>query len=156
MPSPKPCCWYPCCAEGCAKYGMIRSLINAGGWGYTAMGWLEVPCGRQQSGCLTSTPACLWTSPCWLTTLTKSWCWHRSCVGLEPERLAPYGTHLAARPCTHSAAADELNLHLNSISQRLMLALQLIPIQKAKATDKRLVRAPQHLAVHNHTGAAGV
>jgi hypothetical protein len=38
-----------------------------------------------------------------------------------------------------SVPADELNLRLNSISQRLMLALQLIPIQKAKATDKRLV-----------------
>jgi hypothetical protein len=36
--------------------------------------------------------------------------------------------------------ADELSLRLNSISQRLMLALQLIPIQKAKATNQRLVR----------------
>jgi hypothetical protein len=37
-------------------------------------------------------------------------------------------------------AADELNLRLNSITQRLTLALQLIPIQKAKATQARLVR----------------
>jgi hypothetical protein len=39
----------------------------------------------------------------------------------------------------HFAAADELGLRLNSISQRLMLALQLIPIQKATVTNKRLV-----------------
>lgn len=36
-------------------------------------------------------------------------------------------------------AADDLNSRLNSITQRLMLSLQLIPIQKAKASDKRLV-----------------
>lgn len=36
-------------------------------------------------------------------------------------------------------AADELNLRLNTITQRLTLALQLIPIQKAKATQARLV-----------------
>jgi hypothetical protein len=36
-------------------------------------------------------------------------------------------------------SADELNLRLNAISQRLTLSLQLIPIQKTKAMDKRLV-----------------
>ncbi len=45
------------------------------------------------------------------------------------------------------SAADELNLRLNAISQRLMLALQLIPIQKAKATDKRVVSPDVALAV---------
>jgi hypothetical protein len=46
--------------------------------------------------------------------------------------------------------ADELGLRLNSISQRLMLALQLIPIQKAKATNQRLV-SPSHVTrLSNH------
>jgi len=35
--------------------------------------------------------------------------------------------------------ADTLNMQLSAIAQRLMLALQLIPLQKAKAADKRLV-----------------
>jgi hypothetical protein len=39
-----------------------------------------------------------------------------------------------------TAPADDLNLRLNAISQRLNLALQLIPIQKAKANEQRLVR----------------
>ena len=42
--------------------------------------------------------------------------------------------------------ADELNLRLNSITQRLTLALQLIPIQKAKAADARMVGAERAAA----------
>eukprot|EP00879_Flechtneria_rotunda_P014696 GHRR01015357.1.p1 GENE.GHRR01015357.1~~GHRR01015357.1.p1 ORF type:complete len:292 (+),score=92.48 GHRR01015357.1:1374-2249(+) len=34
--------------------------------------------------------------------------------------------------------ADDINLRLSSIAQRMTMALQLIPIQKAKAQDKRL------------------
>lgn len=34
--------------------------------------------------------------------------------------------------------ADDINMRLSSIAQRLTMALQLIPIQKAKATDRRL------------------
>jgi hypothetical protein len=33
-----------------------------------------------------------------------------------------------------------MNLRLSSIAQRMTMALQLIPIQKAKVMDKRLVR----------------
>jgi len=35
--------------------------------------------------------------------------------------------------------SDDLNMRLNTIAQRLTLSLQLIPIQKAKTTHKRLV-----------------
>lgn len=51
---------------------------------------------------------------------------------------------------TTSAAAitmclvDEMNLRLSSIAQRMTMALQLIPIQKAKAADMKLVSRPPY------------
>ena len=73
----------------------------------------------------------------------------------SPTRAHTHHPTPAACPAPHLCAcvapADELNLRLNAISQRLMLSLQLIPIQKAKATDKRLVRG----CVLGEEGAAG-
>jgi len=75
-------------------------------------------------------------------------CWSCCDLGLPQVVEGPAILHFSC-PCLLfgcclnllRSAADELNLRWSSIAQRLILALQLIPIQKAKATSQRLVRS---------------
>jgi hypothetical protein len=58
--------------------------------------------------------------------------------------LHPFGVHLLppfvffTSPACLCSTTDEINLRLSSIAQRMTMALQLIPIQKAKVSDARL------------------
>lgn len=145
--------------DDCARYGMIRSMINAGRrQGERAH---QNTHGLEQAASKTRCMSINGHTPCARPHRAAG---PKQLLHLCAALLGWPGTQLRCRLRAHTyvlwlvfcalcvAPADELNLRLNAISQRLTLSLQLIPIQKTKAMDKRLVSVCGCVCVLTHMG----